>query len=162
MTTHDGDLKADQTGAVSLVIAGAFGFRILIQSVVRPERCRRRGRGFYLPVSSRLTASFSSLSSTICSRVVLLMQYRDCAARLPEQADNGVRAGPRSTWCHRFGGRPAGRFGRYVRVLPSHCLDRRSVGYKRSLDAEPALLFPANGRDVIGDTFGLFESPRYL
>jgi hypothetical protein len=22
----------------------------------------------------------------------------DCAARLPEQADNGVRAGPRSTW----------------------------------------------------------------
>jgi hypothetical protein len=46
-------------------------------------------------------ASFSKLQLTFINYLFArsaLNAIPDCAARLPEQADTGVRAGPRSTW----------------------------------------------------------------
>jgi hypothetical protein len=50
---------------------------------------------------ARIFASCSKLQLTFINYMFArsaLNAIPDCAARLPEQADNGVRAGPRSTW----------------------------------------------------------------
>jgi glycosyltransferase involved in cell wall biosynthesis len=49
---------------------------------------------------ARIFASYSKLQLTFINYLFArsaLNAIPDCAARLPEQADNGVRAGPRST-----------------------------------------------------------------
>jgi hypothetical protein len=50
---------------------------------------------------ARVFASYSKLQLTFFNYLFArsaLNAIPDCAARLPEQADNGVRAGPRSRW----------------------------------------------------------------